>query len=36
MISSKYFRNRSGCFGPQPYAVWPAIITLVLSIGINV
>ena len=29
MISCKYFRNRAGCFRPQPYAVWVAIIALV-------
>jgi GYF domain 2 len=31
-----YFRNRAGYFKPQPYAVWVAIIAVVLSIGINV
>lgn len=31
-----YFRNRTGYFKLQPYAVWVAIIAVVLSIGINV
>jgi GYF domain 2 len=31
-----HFRNRAGYFKPQPYAVWVAIIAVVLSIGINV
>jgi hypothetical protein len=31
-----HFRNRSGYFRPQPYAVWVAIIAVVISIGINV
>jgi len=29
-------RNRAGYFKPQPYAVWVAIVAVVLSIGINV
>jgi hypothetical protein len=31
-----HFRNRTGYFKLQPYAVWVAIIAVVLSIGINV
>ena len=31
-----HFRNRTGYFKPQPYAVWVAIVAVVLSIGINV
>ena len=31
-----HFRNRAGYFKPQPYAVWVAIVAVVLSIGINV
>lgn len=31
-----YFRNRAGYFKPQPYAVWIAIVAVILSIGINV
>jgi hypothetical protein len=31
-----YFRNRTRYFKLQPYAVWVAIIAVVLSIGINV
>ena len=31
-----YFRNRTGYFKLQPYAVWLAITAVVLSIGINV
>lgn len=30
-----YFRNRAGYFKPQPYAVWVAIVAVVLSIGIT-
>jgi GYF domain 2 len=30
-----YFRNRAGYFKPQPYAVWVAIVAVILSIGIN-
>lgn len=31
-----HLRNRAGYFKPQPYAVWVAIVAVVLSIGINV
>lgn len=31
-----HFRNRTGYFKLQPYAVWVSIIAVVLSIGINV
>jgi hypothetical protein len=31
-----HFRNRTGYFKLQPYAVWVAIVAVVLSIGINV
>ena len=31
-----HFRNRTGYFKAQPYAVWVAIVAVVLSIGINV
>jgi len=31
-----YYRGRAGYFKPQPYALWVAIISVVLSIGINV
>jgi hypothetical protein len=31
-----HFRNRTGYFKLQPYAVWVAIIAVLLSIGINV
>ena len=31
-----HFRNRSEYFKAQPYAVWVAIVAVVLSIGINV
>jgi hypothetical protein len=30
-----YFRNRAGYFKPQPYAVWVAILAVVMSIGIT-
>jgi GYF domain 2 len=31
-----HFRNRTGYFKLQPYAVWVAIVAVILSIGINV
>jgi hypothetical protein len=31
-----HFRNRAGYFKHQPYAVWVAIVAVVLCIGINV
>jgi hypothetical protein len=31
-----YFRNSARYFKPQPYAVWVAVVAVIVSIGINV
>jgi hypothetical protein len=31
-----YLRNRAGYFKAQPYALWVAVVAVLLSVGINV